>query len=643
MIQRAGKYKYKIYAMDFETHSDSDLLKEFENNPDNCKTSIWLWYLIDEVDNWDTKEAFGYDLKGFFNKLDKISEPRKKQISRCIIYDYNLAFEFSFMLPFMESLGFRYKEDIDDEDTYVYNLVCNSSLSNVWEIKIKIHAGSSIIIIRDLAKILGGGSLRRLAQSYKLETQKGDIDYSINRRLKPNYIPTDDELIYCYKDVKIIMDILTNPNIINDKEFWTSISSASYSFKKGLKFGYKNYFKPKAAYRTHYPELEEKETNFVRESVGGGICYCVPRYQYKYIEKGKIYNNKVCNGIIHIDMHNAHPSQMYSKEFPFKRGMYYVFKGKAILNKDRFTGTLFKNLITCVRCYIKYSGVKLHSQINLIGIDSTEGIELTLWDFEIKTMYECYENLEIQLLDAYVYRKRKMPFNNYFKFNYDERKKAKKIKDYYHINYYKLLNNSFYGKLLEHGHNEIFIPYVENGYNHTIKKIKPITSDDYNINGQFTYVPSGSCVPAYTRVWLIRTALGLDIKGYKPPKDFYKNIIYFDTDSIFMLDNEDTQEFIKHLPMKDDLYNWGEEEHIDKAQFSCPKRYKLKLSNNTDEIRVAGFQIDTSFEDTNIVENELWIHRGYRIKGGTIIAPQLKILQVDSKYRMIYDENKEKD
>lgn len=640
MLQRSGRYKYQVFAMDFETHSDKELIDKFLIDPLSVETSIWLWYLIDDKMNYDDKDSHGYDLKSFFDRLEFLSRPKKRQISKVLIYDYNLAFEFSFMFPYMEKIGFKYKNEIKDEDSFVYNLVCNSSLSNVWEIKLKFYAENSIIKIRDLAKILGGGTLRRLAQSYKLETQKGDIDYSLNRRVQ-NYQATEEEKIYCYKDVKIIMDILTQPAILKDKEFWKSISSASYSFSKGIKFGYKNYFKPKQAYRRDYPELDKKESNFLRNSVGGGICYAVPRYQYKTIEQGKIYNNKLCNGIIHIDMHNAHPSQMYKKEFPYKEGIYYQFKGKAILKPKVFTGHLFSNHITCVRCIISYTSVKLHSQIRLIGIESTSGFEITVWDFEIPTMYKCYENLKIMLIDAYVYKKKKLPFCDYFKFNYDERKKAKKIKDYYHINYYKLLNNSFYGKLLEHGHNEIFIPFTdEDGINTTFKKEIEETADDYNINGTYTYIPAGSCVPAYTRVWLIETALG-NVKNYTPPKDFYKNIIYFDTDSIFMLDNEETQEFIKHLEVKDDLYNWGFEEHITRAQFACPKRYKLDLDSKITEAHLAGFNVNGQFEEINIINSEHWIYRGYRIKGGTIIAPQRKVLSVDNKYRMIYDKNKE--
>ena len=94
------------------------------------------------------------------------------------------------------------------------------------------------------------------------------------------------------------------------------------------------------------------------------------------------------------------------------------------------------------------------------------------------------------------------------------------------------------------------------------------------------------------------------------------------------------------LETNDDLYNWGFEEHIERAQFACPKRYKLELDNKETEAHLAGFNVNNqSFDEINIIKSEHWIYRGYRIKGGTIIAPQRKILDVDNKYRIIFEKN----
>lgn len=654
MQHRIGRKKYSIYAMDFETHNDSELLAQYEQNPESVETGVWLWYLINEESQYKDSDVYGYNLDSFFNRLSELSKPDKhtKKSGYICVYDYNLAFEWSFMLPVMKNMGFTFKAgNFEEDDEMVYNVITTSSMSSVWQIKMKMHKGNSEIIIRDLAKILGGGSLRKLAKSYNLPTQKGDIDYSKNRRvyyddydmphviddraIPPYYIPSDEELDYCFKDTKIIMDILNNENTINDKEFWKCVSASSYSFLKGINFGYSKAFKPKQAFRKDYPELDSKESEFLRKGVGGGITYAVPRYQYKEIIKGKKYNGLECDGVLHIDMHNAHPSQLHRFEFPYGKGHYYKFKTGAKLLKDNFikNGYLFKGKITAVRCRVTYSSVKLHSVIQLIGYDSVYDTEITVWDFELLTMFKCYNNLKVELIDCYMYNSKKPAFSEYFKDNYDKRKIAKAEKDAYHIAYYKLLNNSFYGKLLEHGHNTTFIPNIDkSGFNETLKQVTLETDEDFNINGSFTYIPMGSAVPAHTRCWLIETAL---LFGYK-------NILYFDTDSIFMLDNKETRAVLETLPMEDDLYNWGMEENANRAQFACPKRYKLELENGETEAHVAGFDIKgETYDSLNIIEDERAIKRAYRIKGGTIISTQKKKISVDVKYRLIYDKNAE--
>ena len=45
--------------------------------------------------------------------------------------------------------------------------------------------------------------------------------------------------------------------------------------------------------------------------------------------------------------------------------------------------------------------------------------------------------------------------------------------------------------------------------------------------------------------------------------------------------------------------------------------------------------------DIDLVDGKYVIQRGYRVKGGTIIATQLKQLQVQDKYQSIWEVNNE--
>lgn len=338
------------------------------------------------------------------------------------------------------------------------------------------------------------------------------------------------------------------------------------------------------------------------------------------------------------DAHQMHPSQAYMHLFPCGVGEYGTGKPPA-----SFTN------IYCCRVRISYTGVRLHSVISLIGIEFIEDRELTVWDFELPTMMKCYIDLKIEFIDYYGYKAKRLPWRNFYKHNYLKRLEAKKINDEYNTLRYKLLNNSSYGKLLENPHNEV--------YANTINFEGIIDSDiiekdifSQEVNAKYTYIPVGSAIPAYSRVMLIETAL---LFGWE-------KVLYFDTDSIFVLYDEVTKRIWEsNLINKEDfLGGWGLEEISDRAQFTAPKRYKLESEgevtikaggiNFTQYIKERALEenIDwkkyrVDFEEINIISSKWQVQRAYRVKGGTIIDFQLKEIKVPKKYEAIYKNNVE--
>lgn len=628
-----GNKLYTVYRMDFETHNDSYLLNEFANNPDKTKTDVWLGYLIDET-NTDWRSGYFYSMAEFFKRLKDISKPTKDHPKRILIYDFNMAFEWNFMLYYIISHGFSYKEKFEDSDEFVYNSVTNKSISNVWEARIKINSGDSIIIFRDLNKILLSGSLRKLAKSFKLETQKGEIDYKANRRFYQDdndfihwydkydpYCPTPLEMDYCFKDVRIIIEIIDIMIKRKDKYFFKSISAASYSAQNMIGEAFNKYKNPYLVYRKIYPELDEEETKFLRNSVAGGICYPTPRYQFKEINQE----------ILHVDAHQMHPTQMYLHKFPFGKGMFLDLRKYKIDRNIQKRGYLFKNKISCVKISLTYSSVKLHSVISLIGIDSAlVPITLTVWDFELPIMYKCYNNLKINILEAYVYQTRYLPFRELVANNYNKRLEAKASDDAFGIIYYKLLNNSFYGKLLEKPHNSVFINTIIEGIAGSLEMFKK----DVKINAKYTYLPVGSCIPAYSRCQLLTLALEFG----------WQDVIYFDTDSIFAIKTDKVMKIWNKTNQVDFLGGWGLEEISNRGQFTAPKRYKLEGDKTI--IHAAGLNTylfsEKEFDDVNLIEAEYKIQRGYKIKGGMIVANQNKQIKVPDKYKFIYESWRDK-
>ena len=248
IIQKITRKNFVIKAMDVESHNDLESIKKME-------TSIWLGCYIDDDSKMENESSYFYSIEEFLNRIEEESAPKRNKAktrlcNNICIYIYNLSFEWSFILPKLLERGFHFEESIEDESDYCYNSVSTKSCSSVWEVCMKFSKRSGLIIFKDLAKMYGGG-LGKVAKAFNLPTQKGEIDYRLNRL--HNYTPTKEEKEYCFKDTRIIIDILLKMQEKQDKDFFKSLSMASYSMKQLLKRGYPRSTKPYQEYRKGYP------------------------------------------------------------------------------------------------------------------------------------------------------------------------------------------------------------------------------------------------------------------------------------------------------------------------------------------------------------------------------------------------------
>ena len=624
MIYRIGRKKYRFFAFDIESHNDEESIKKME-------TSMWLGCFIDENSSKDDESSYMYNMNEFIDKLEELSNAKRhhreesRPVKNICVYIYNLSFEWSFILPVLLERGYKFIETFKDDDEYCFNSVSTKSVSSVWEVHIKTTKNSGDIILRDLAKIFGGG-LGKVAKSFGLETQKGEIDYRLNRL--HNHVVTKEEKYYCFDDTKIIMEILLKMKERQDKNFFNSMSMASYSMKMMIKTGYGRETKPYQAFRNDYPFLDQKESEFLRKGVSGGICYACSQYQFKEIKEK----------IIHVDAHSMHPSSAFTHLFPVGFGEYHEGEPTDYIHR-----------INCCHVRVSYDRVKIHSVIKLIGFEFIEDFELTLWDFEIDTMKKCYENLQIEYIDYYSYKMKPLKWRKYYAWCFNQRLRAKENNDTFNVLYYKLLMNSSYGKLLENPHLETFENYIdEDGIIDSLvhEKVKPDDMDEAIwqnklINAKYTYLPVGSCIPAYSRVCLVELALKIG----------WDKVVYFDTDSIFFIETEETKKNMeKYMPSQNFLGGWAIEEIIDKAQFTAPKRYKAEVDGKA-YFKMGGFNLtkyakdhdieihDIPFEEVNIISSSWEVQRAFRCKGGTLVDFQKKEISVVKKYLEIFERN----
>ena len=639
MRTRINRKLYDLYGMDIESHNDEESIAKRE-------TSMWLGCFINEDSKEDDENSYFYTMDEFLERCENLTSKKRKTAKESrpckniAVFIYNLSFEWSFILPLLLEKGFKFKADIEKDDEFVFNSISTKSVSSVWQCQIKFSKHSGILLLRDLAKLYGGG-LGNVAKAFNLPTQKGEIDYRLNRL--HGHIVTQEEKIYCFKDTRIIIDILLEEIRRGDKDFFKAVSMASYSMLKLLKRGFPRATKPYLKYRELYPELGEEENEFVRKALSGGICYATRTFQFKEID----------SQVLHIDGHQMHPSQIYLKPHPCGYGEYFVG------SPTKF----FKHINVC-HIRVSYDDVKIHSIIKLIGRDSGDNIELYVFDFEIPTMRKCYVNLEIEFIDGYCYHSRFLPWREFVHDNYVQRLEAKKNHDAYNTLRFKLLNNAgAYGKFVEKPHTEIFQNYInEDGIIDSIVVDKEFKDAMKLYNAKYTYIPLAS-IPAWSRVELIETAL----------KFGWENILYFDTDSIFCLYNEFTKHVLEtEINLKDELGGWAVEEICERAQFTAPKRYKLEVKDGDElktTIKAGGInfdfykehthseelefymqeygltrkealqKIDIPFDEVNIISSSWEVQRAYRVKGGTIIEFQTKKMDVQKKYIEVFNKN----
>ena len=261
MIYRLGRKKFSIYAMDIESHNDEESIQKRE-------TSMWLGCFINEESKMEDEKSYFYNMDEFIDKLDKLSSKKRKSskmnrpCNNVAVYIYNLSFEWSFLLPVLLQHGFQFKAEIEKEDEYVFNSISTKSVSSVWQVQIKFAKNSGTVLLRDLSKLFGGG-LANVAKAFNLPTQKGEIDYRLNRL--HGHVVTQQEKEYCFKDTRIIIDVLLKEIALDDKDFFKAVSMASYSMLKLLKYGFPRTTRPYLSYRKLYPQLGKEENVFARQ------------------------------------------------------------------------------------------------------------------------------------------------------------------------------------------------------------------------------------------------------------------------------------------------------------------------------------------------------------------------------------------
>lgn len=208
-------------------------------------------------------------------------------------------------------------------------MISTKTESSIYSIKFRLKDRAGLVEFRDSSKILKG-SLKSLAKSYQTKTQKLEEpeEFYLKERTLP-YTLTDEEKLYCYQDIRVILECIQKHIERDDKNFFASLSAASYAKnvmldevyivenKKGAKSSLKQY-------RQNYPKLDEKENAFVSKAYEGGLAFTAPQF-----------NGKDLDCIVdHYDAHQHYPSCASNFKMPYGKGIFKT--GMPCFSDDKF-------------------------------------------------------------------------------------------------------------------------------------------------------------------------------------------------------------------------------------------------------------------------------------------------------------------
>lgn len=481
----------KVYFADFETTQPD------ENNV----VEVYLWAIVS-----GKVTKIGRDIKSFIDWCEN-----KKQ--KCILYFHNLKFDFSYIQYYLIKHNIPYK---------------------VLEKKGQIYSAKFFQIeLRDSLNFMPM-TLKEVGENYCTKFKKTSIDYNVGR----GHVATDEEIMYCINDCKVLEEGLNN--YLNTLEEVLTSAGAYESADKvrrkltnaGIAF---EAFKEMSNFSHLCPKTTQNEYELFKGAYRGGFVYSNP--------KG------IVSDVCMIDCNSMYPAMYSTIDMPF---------GKSIVCKD--WDELNRYNFYIIKIYIKYElkpnkiaiiGGGVGKFGNNIYKSSSDGNfeELTVSNKDFELIKDFYD-IEFQLLWGVAWQTKPCFFKEYCDTFIAVKNANKGIKRAVA----KVLLNSPYGKTAMNGLQEIKDYYIDEVSKSVKSKIT-----GYEIDEQvYQYLPIAIAITAAARSYLLNTA----------KKIGFDKIHYMDTDSIKFSNCETS---IECDPNK--LGAWKNEGHCELFKTISAKKY----------------------------------------------------------------------
>ena len=512
----------KSYVADFETTT--------------VETNCHVWaYAVCEVGNKDNI-IYGTNIDDFMRWCRDESDNAK-------VYFHNLKFDGQFILTWLFRNGFRHVEDHHDRASNTFTtLISDKGLYYSIEVVFS-KKGKKVrkVVFQDSLKLIPL-SVAAIAKSFKLEQQKGSIDYDSHNDLPENTPLSEEEISYIKNDVQIVAHAI---------EYFYSQGLTKMTIGSCALNEYKQIIQKKN-FERWFPTPKYHED--VKQSYRGGFTYLNPKFAGKTLG----------NGVV-LDVNSLYPSVMYDCYLPF--GTPIFFEGEY---QDDPLYPLYTQMIRCQfelkagkipTIQIKHSAMFIGNEY-LTSSDDEE-VVLCLNSVDLKLFFEQYDVYNLEYISGWKFKSTKGLFKEYIDKWSENKIQAKKDGNHGLYLISKLFLNSLYGKFGTDTKVKSKIPYMgDDGVVHYYD------SDPEEKDG--IYIAIASFITSYARLKTITAAQKIT-DNYNQGKSNIQ-FVYADTDSLHCI-SEDFS-----LPEGLDIDStklgaWDFESRFRKAKFLRQKCY----------------------------------------------------------------------
>lgn len=371
--------------------------------------------------------------------------------------------------------------------------------------------------------------VKAVAKTFKLDVQKGDINYHTPRPV--GHVLTREEKEYIANDVLIVAKALRH-QFAEGMTKLTVGSDALHEYKTLV--GSKLFDKM-------FPVLPETMDAEIRAAYRGGFTYADERFRGKITGPGIVY-----------DVNSLYPAVMYSKLLPYGEPVFHNGLPRAtkeyplFIVSITFTAKLKKDHIPCIQVKgsSRFTATEYQTSIPEPVTLTCSSVDLALWE-------DHYDMDILSYNGGWSFHGVQGVFNEFI-----EKWSKIKAESEGGLRFLaKLMLNNLYGKYATNPNVTQKIPVLDDG---VVKLVMgdPETKD-----------------PIYTAMGVFITAYARDIT-IRAGQDNYPTFAYADTDSLHLLITEDP-EGLEVDPNK--LGAWKREYRFESALFVRAKTYTEKL------------------------------------------------------------------